>query len=57
MALDLYCAIAQDWADSVMEGGDLSGSYPIEAEPTKEHAAMLLSRVDFIRSELIPLAR
>ncbi|WP_337185321.1 hypothetical protein [Phenylobacterium sp.] len=56
LALRLYCAIAQDWADNVLEGRDLSESYPIEVAPTREHAEMLLSRIDFIRRELIPLA-
>ena len=57
LALQLYCAIAQDWADNVLAGRDLSDSYPIPVEPTKEHAEMLLSRVEFIRTDLIPLAR
>jgi hypothetical protein len=57
LALELYCAIAQDWAENVLAGRDLSESYPIPVEPTRQYADMLLSRVDFIRSELIPLAR
>ena len=56
LALRLYCAIAQDWADNVLAGRDLSDSYPIEVEPTREHAEMLLSRVAFIRRRLIRLA-
>lgn len=56
VALRLYCAIAQDWADNVMAGADLSDSYPIPVAPTREHAEMLLGRIDFIRRELIPLA-
>jgi hypothetical protein len=56
LALRLYCAIAQDWSDNVLAGRDLSDSYPIEVAPTREHAEMLLGRVDFIRRELIPLA-
>jgi len=56
LALRLYCAIAQDWADNVLAGRDLSDSYPIEVAPTHEHAEMLLGRVDFIRTKLIPLA-
>ena len=56
LALRLYCAIAQDWADNVLTGRDLSDSYPIEVEPTREYAEMLLSRVAFIRQKLIPLA-
>lgn len=55
-ALRLYCAIAQDWADNVLAGYDLSESYPIAVEPTRDHAEMLLSRVEFIREKLIPLA-
>lgn len=56
LALQLYCAIAQDWADNVIAGRDLSDSYPIEVAPTREHADMLLSRIDFIREKLIPVA-
>jgi len=55
-ALELYCAIAQDWAEAVLSGRDLSESYPIAIEPTAEHAEMLLSRIDFIRDEFVPLA-
>jgi len=56
LALQLYCAIAQDWSDNVLAGRDLSDSYPIPVAPTREHAEMLLGRVDFIRTKLIPLA-
>lgn len=56
LALRLYCAIAQDWADNVLAGRDLTDSYPIPVAPTKEHAEMLLGRIDFIRTKLIPLA-
>ncbi len=56
-ALELYCAIAQDWADRVLANDDLSESYPIPVAPTEEHAEMLLRRIDFIRKELIPLAQ
>jgi len=56
-ALRLYFAIAQDWADNVVAGRDLSESYPIDVEPTSEHAEMLLNRIDFIRREMVPLAQ
>jgi hypothetical protein len=56
LALQLYCAIAQDWADNVLAGRDLSESYPIPIAPTQQHAEMLLGRIDFIRQELIPRA-
>lgn len=57
LALELYCAIAQDWADNVLAGRNLSDSYPIPVAPTREYAEMLLSRIDFIRRKLVPLAR
>lgn len=57
LALRLYCAIAQDWADNVLEGRDLSDSYPIPVAPTRENAENLLGRVRFIREDLMPLAR
>jgi hypothetical protein len=56
LALKLYCAIAQDWADNVLAGRDLSDSYPIPVAPTAEYAQMLLDRIDFIRREIIRLA-
>jgi hypothetical protein len=56
VALRLYCAIAQDWADNVLDGRDLSESYPIPVSPTRQHAEILLSRIDFIRTKLIPMA-
>ena len=56
LALKLYCAIAQDWADNVLKGRDLSDSYPIPVAPTREHAEMLKGRIKFIRKKLIPIA-
>lgn len=53
-AIEVYCELMEDWANKVLSGGDLSDEYPVEAEPTIEHAEMLLSRVDFIRQKLIP---
>lgn len=54
-ALRLYCAIAEDWAETVLAGGDLAQCYPIPVEPTRELADMLLSRVRFLREEIVPL--
>jgi hypothetical protein len=55
IALQLYCAIAQDWADTILEGRDLSASYPIPVAPTREHAELLKSRIETIRTNFIPL--
>ena len=56
-ALELYCCIADDWADKVLAGDDLSDSYPIPVAATAEHAKMLKGRVEFIRKKLIPKAK
>lgn len=56
LALELYCGIAQDWADTVLSGQDLSECYPIPVAPTQAHAEMLLSRIETIRNDFIPLA-
>ena len=56
-ALETYCSFMEDWADRVVRGEDLTGSYPIAAAPTIEHAEMLKSRINFIRDEVIPLVR
>ena len=53
-ALELYCAICQDWAEAVLEERDLTQSYPIAAAPTREHAEMLLGRIGFMREKLVP---
>jgi hypothetical protein len=55
-ALALYCAIAQDWADAVLAGRDLSESYPIPVAPTREHAESLKGRIAFIRENFLGLA-
>lgn len=56
-ALDTYCWLMEEWADRVLSGEELAGCYPVDAEPTREHAEMLKSRVDFIREHLIPASQ
>jgi hypothetical protein len=53
LALEGYCELAEDWAKAVLQGGDLSQVYPVNVEPTAEHAEMLLSRTQFIRDKII----
>jgi hypothetical protein len=55
-ALELCCAIAEDWADKVLAARDLSESYPLPIAPTRANAERLKERVEFIRERLIPLA-
>ncbi|HTK35373.1 MAG TPA: hypothetical protein VL358_08830 [Caulobacteraceae bacterium] len=56
VALRLYCAICEDWAENILKGRSLTDSYPIPVDPTKEHADMLMGRVEFIRDKIVPLA-
>lgn len=56
-ALESYCITAEEWAQCVLDGESLDECFPIPAAPTREHARMLLSRVRFIRDEIIPVVR
>ena len=53
-ALECYTLLMRDWSDVVISGGDLSEMYPVNVEPTVEHAMMLRSRVEFIEREILP---
>lgn len=55
-ALEVYCGLMEDWAQAVLNGSSLDDVFPVTAEPTTEHANMLLSRTKFIRECLIPSA-
>jgi hypothetical protein len=56
-ALIVYCELMEDWAERILEGRDLEGSYPVHVEPTVEHARMLKSRTGTIRRDFVPMAR
>jgi hypothetical protein len=53
-ALECYCYIMDDWVAAVVNDTDLEEVYPVEAEPTEENARELQSRLDFLRTEIIP---
>lgn len=54
-ALSVYCELMEDWANRVIAEDDLGEAFPVEAEPTEEHAQMLKSRLRFIRDKVIPI--
>lgn len=56
LALELYCCIADDWADAVLSGRDLSECYPIPNKPTEEIAKLLRGRTSYLRREMVPIA-
>jgi hypothetical protein len=53
-AFDIYCELVEDWAHAVLSGASRANVYPLDAPPTREYADALLSRVRFIREDLIP---
>jgi len=52
-ALERYCELMEDWAFNVLKGNSIEESFPVDAEPTQEHAEMLRSRIVFLRTEII----
>jgi hypothetical protein len=53
-ALECYCHIMDDWVAAVVNGTDMDEVYPLDAEATEENAQELQSRLDFLRTEIIP---
>jgi len=43
----------EDWAFNVLKGNSLEDSFPVDAEPTQEHAEMLRQRIVFLRTEIL----
>jgi hypothetical protein len=44
----------EDWAMAVRRGGSLDDCFPVDAPATPDNAESLLSRIAFIRAELVP---
>ena len=53
-ALERYCELMDQWITAVRNADDLSKVFPVSAEPTVKHADMLRSRIELLRSALIP---
>jgi len=54
-ALDGYIAEMQSWVDAVRAGDSIDELIPVNAASTPENAAMLASRLEFIRTRLVDL--
>jgi hypothetical protein len=52
-ALQSYCSEMTRWVEAVRAGTSLEDVIPVGSEPTLEHAAMLASRVEFIRGKIV----
>jgi hypothetical protein len=53
-ALEAYCLLMEEWADAVLANTDRRDVFPVSAAPTTENAQALLSRVRFIRDNILP---
>lgn len=56
-ALLIYSELMEDWARTVMDGGDLADVFPVAAEPSAANAEALLGRLKFVRESVIPWIR
>lgn len=53
-ALESYCLLMDDWVKAVRSGGSFEDVFPVSAARTEEHAAMLESRLEYLREEIMP---
>lgn len=53
-ALECYCGLMEEWATAARDGESVEECFPVDAEANRENADALLSRITFIRRELVP---
>jgi hypothetical protein len=53
-ALDFYCFLMEEWIEHVRTGKSLDDCYPVNVRPTLEHANMLDTRIQLIKSDFLP---
>jgi hypothetical protein len=56
-ALEQYCSLMEEWALAARDGESVEECFPVDAEANEQNAEMLLTRIAFIRGELVPAAR
>jgi hypothetical protein len=54
MALKQYIELMSDWVKAVEEGRSVEDLIPVNVAPTQEYAAMLKSRLAFLRDRVLP---
>ncbi len=55
-ALEAYCSEMNAWIEAVRKGESVEELIPVSAPPTRDYAEQLNGRLEFLRSEIIPLA-
>ena len=53
-ALLIYCEMMSCWAEAVLGNRPLDNVFPVAAAPTKLNAELLISRITFIRRQIVP---
>ncbi|MGO9339504.1 MAG: hypothetical protein ACLPY1_18550 [Terracidiphilus sp.] len=56
-ALDGYCTEMTEWAEAIEAGESIEDLIPVNGAPTIENARALIGRIQFLRSEIIPLTK
>jgi hypothetical protein len=56
-ALDGYCSEMMAWVEAVEAGECIDDLIPVNTTPTIENAQRLKGRLQFLRSEIVPLAK
>ncbi len=52
-ALDGYIGAMEEWAEAAIEGRDVSGLVPVDAEPSKKNGENLKKRLEFIDKNIL----
>lgn len=48
-----YCDLMEEWSNSILKNTSIEECYPVEAEANEENANILLSRINFIKKEVL----
>jgi len=53
-AIKVYCELMEEWIKAVQEGSQFNNVFPVGAPADEEHTNMLATRIQLIKSEIIP---
>ncbi len=52
-ALSLYIFLMEEWCNNIIAGKSVDDCFPVNVEPSKKHAKMLISRLEIIKSDFL----
>jgi hypothetical protein len=53
-ALRVYCNLMEEWITATRGKGCMEDAFPVATDPSPENIAMLESRVEFLKREVLP---